>query len=118
MKILLSGASGFLGSIIRDSFSTHTITTIGRTNSDCICDLALDVPKLTQAFDLVIHAAGKAHIVPRTEEESKAFFDVNVIGTRNLLGGLEQATIPKSFVFISTVAVYGLSVGTSIDENS
>ena len=67
--------------------------------------------------DYVIHIAGKAHEVPKTEEEKKEFFMVNYIGTINLLHGLDPTKI-QSIIFISTVAVYGKEVGELIDEKS
>lgn len=59
-------------------------------------------------IDLVIHAAGLAHRVPKTEAEKQQFLDVNVEGTRCLLRALKDSgNVPKRFVFISTIAVYG-----------
>lgn len=54
--------------------------------------------------------------MPKTEEEKQAFFDVNLQGTKNLCTALEQSGIPKSFIFISTVAVYGRDSGENITE--
>ena len=68
-------------------------------------------------YDIVLHACGKAHVVPRTLEEEKAFYDVNYEGTRNLCAALEKAGVPKALVFISTVAVYGCESGELISEN-
>jgi nucleoside-diphosphate-sugar epimerase len=66
----------------------------------------------------VLHAAGKAHSVPKTKAEKQAFFDINYRGAVNLCKGLEQSgTIPKSFIFISTVAVYGCNRGEDITES-
>lgn len=117
MKVLLTGSSGFLGKTILTDLSLD-IVTLGRNSGvDIICDLAKEVPKL-KPIDLVIHAAGKAHVVPKTELEKKDFHTVNVIGTNNLLLGLERISIlPKSFVFISSVAVYGLCKGILIKED-
>lgn len=117
MKIILTGASGFLGEIIHQRLSSFNIITVGRsTGSDIPCDLAKAIPVLPGA-DLIIHSAGKAHVVPRTEAEKQEFFEVNVKGTQNLLSGLEQATsLPKSFVFISSVAVYGREEGLNLNE--
>ena len=67
-------------------------------------------------METVIHLAGKAHIVPRTNEEIKTFYDVNYQGTVNLCKSLELVGIPKSFIFVSTVAVYGCEEGENIDE--
>ena len=44
------------------------------------------------------------------------FYDVNYQGTVNLCAALEKAGIPKSLVFISTVAVYGCEYGDLITE--
>lgn len=117
MQVLLTGASGFLGKVITKSFGEDKTTSIGRANSDIVCDLSIQIPSLPSS-ELVIHAAGKAHMVPKTEIEKQAFFDVNVIGTENLLKGLEKApALPNAFVFISSVSVYGLDSGTNINES-
>lgn len=117
MKVLLTGASGFLGRAISKHIPIQQLTSLGRSKSDIICDLSTEVPNLP-SVQLVIHAAGKAHSVPKTEAENQVFFDVNVKGTRNLLHGLERAPVlPRSFVFISSVSVYGIEAGVGVDEN-
>lgn len=64
----------------------------------------------------MLHAAGKAHIVPVTAEEEDAFYAVNYVGTKNLCKALERSGVPDSFIFISTVAVYGCEHGDLISE--
>lgn len=116
--ILLTGSNGFLGKIILESYKNAEVDTLSRSNASINSDLSKDVPVINTAYDIVIHAAGKAHSVPKTEEEKKAFFDVNTKGTQNLLKALEQSRmLPKAFVFISTVAVYGKDTGNLINEN-
>lgn len=118
MKILLTGANGFFGTIIKNElFDGNNIITLSRTNSDYEILLDAEIPSFNEIFDLVIHAAGKAHSVPKTEIEKRNFHDVNVLGTLNLLKGLEKIKLPKEFVFVSSVAVYGQEIGTEIDEN-
>jgi nucleoside-diphosphate-sugar epimerase len=121
MKLLFTGASGFLGNntlpILNEKYD---IKTIGLTSNDNYnLNLAVEIPYLTEQFDIVLHAAGKAHSVPKTEEEEeeKVFFDVNLQGTKNLCEALEKSGIPKAFIFISTVAVYGLDFGEDITED-
>ena len=75
------------------------------------------MPSFNHKFDLVIHSAGKAHSIPKTPLEKQLFHDVNVKGTRNLLTGLEKSNLPKSFVFISSVSVYGQEFGENINED-
>jgi nucleoside-diphosphate-sugar epimerase len=118
MKILLTGASGFLGRICVPFLTNdHQVLTIGRnTSNQIIADLATFVPELPP-IDAVIHAAGKAHIYPRTDVEKQAFFEVNVNGTRHLLDALNPSSI-KAFIFISSVSVYGLDQGENIPENT
>lgn len=122
-KILLTGASGFLGKAI----SRHLVLqqaqllTIGRQSSNhIVCDLSAEIPIINaNSIDVVIHAAGKAHVVPKTIAQHQAFFEVNLKGTQNLLTALAQLPqLPKSFVFISSVAVYGKETGTNIAENT
>jgi nucleoside-diphosphate-sugar epimerase len=120
---LITGKSGFLGKIISSRLAViyPGLKSIGRTNLDEYkYDLISDIPiDLDLNFDLIIHCAGKAHLVPKTAKEQQDFFDVNVKGTQNLLIAIEKLPIlPKSFVLISTVAVYGKETGQLINEGS
>ena len=116
---LLTGASGFLGkSIIKQLSSEFSVFSLSRTSGNFSFSLEHQIPLFDTSFDLVIHAAGKAHSVPKTEEEKRQFYDVNVLGTQNLLKGLEASGIPKQFVFISSVSVYGQEEGFNIVEDS
>lgn len=116
MSILITGSSGFLGGILKKSFKDEKVFELNRKSGDYHCSLAIAIPNFNERFDLVIHSAGKAHSVPKTAEEKKQFQDVNVTGTLNLLQGLEKTGIPKQFVFISSVAVYGQEFGINISE--
>ena len=117
-KLLFTGASGFLGYNIRPLLEkSYDVHTIGLTDDDDITfNIAKDAPPINTHYDVVLHAAGKAHTVPRTTVEAKVFFDVNYQGTVNLCKALEKAGIPKVLIFISTVAVYGCEFGENIDE--
>ena len=118
-KLLFTGASGFLGYNILPILHKEyeTVHTMGLGQDDDIkVNLAKEVPPINTHYDIVLHACGKAHVVPRTPEEEKAFYDVNYEGTRNLCTALEKAGVPKALVFISTVAVYGCESGELITE--
>lgn len=118
-KVLVTGASGFFGKIIVEQLGQNCeISTLSRFFGNYITRLEEKVPLFEKKFDLVIHAAGKAHSFPKSIKDRDAFFSVNVHGTRNLLEGLENYELPKSFLFISTVAVYGVSEGYLINEQS
>jgi nucleoside-diphosphate-sugar epimerase len=119
-KTLVTGATGFLGKYIVDDLSGKAfISSLSRTSGDYKLSLEIQIPDFKESFDIVIHNAGKAHIVPKTFEEDQAFFQVNVQGTQNLLHGIERSSrLPKSFIFISSVAVYGVDQGENINEKS
>lgn len=115
--ILLTGYNGFLGKEIYNQLkSSYEIDTLSRSNSIFNIDLVKNIPSFNSFYSIVIHAAGKAHIVPKTKREEQLFSDVNVTGTKNLLQGLEMK-VPSTFIYISSVAVYGLEVGENISED-
>lgn len=117
-KILFTGGTGFLGKnampVLKERYE---VTTCGITKNDMIkANFVTDIPELPEKYDIVLHACGKAHVVPKTEAEKKAFFDVNYTGTKHLCEALEKVGVPKAIVFISTVAVYGCEYGDLITE--
>lgn len=117
-KLLFTGGTGFLGRNARPVLDkSYVVTTCGiATVDDVKANLANEVPELSEHYDVVLHACGKAHVVPKTEAEKQAFFDVNYQGTVNLCSALEKVGVPKALIFISTVAVYGCDFGELITE--
>lgn len=118
MNLLFTGASGFLGNNILPLLKKqYDVSTVGLTaEDDYTVNLSKEIPCLSRLYDIVLHAAGKAHIVPKTEQEKRLFMDINFQGTVHLCRALEKSELPKSFIFISTVAVYGCSSGDLITE--
>lgn len=117
-RLLFTGGTGFLGHNVKPILDQqYQVTTCGITPDDMIkANLAQEVPELQCHFDIVLHACGKAHMVPKTEAEKQAFYDVNYQGTVNLCAALEKVGAPKALIFISTVAVYGCEYGDLITE--
>lgn len=120
-RCLLTGGTGFLGAMIYDALAGQDweVVRMGRSESNEIKhDITTGVAELGRKFDLVVHAAGKAHSIPRSTREIREFFNVNVKGTSFLLQGLQKAgLLPDAIVFISSVSVYGLTRGKNITED-
>ena len=117
-KLLFTGGTGFLGKNVMPLLTQqYEVTTCGITPDDMLkANLAKEVPELPERYDVVLHAAGKAHVVPKTDAEKQAFYDVNYVGTIHLCDALERVGVPKALIFISTVAVYGCEFGDMITE--
>ena len=118
MKLLFTGASGFLGNNVHPLLEKmYDIKTVGLTSQDdYTVNVATDIPNLDERYDIVLHAAGKVHSIPKTEVERQLFFNVNLQGTKNICAALEKVGMPRAFIFISTVAVYGCDYGENITE--
>ncbi len=119
-KLLFTGGTGFLGRNVRPILAqNYEVTTCGIAPGDMIkANLATEVPDLPDKYDIVLHAAGKAHVVPKTEAEKKAFYDVNLIGTIHLCDALEKVGLPRALIFISTMSVYGDVAGNNSTEQT
>lgn len=119
IRLLLTGGSGFLGcSILKAINENCIVSTLSRSEGDYKLCLENDVPHFKHDFDIVVHAAGLAHVSHKDMVDVNLFHQVNVVGTKNLLKGLERREVPDRIVFISTVAVYGETTGTLIKEQS
>ncbi len=119
-KLLFTGGTGFLGNNAKPVLDQqYEVTTIGITDKDELkANLAQDVPELPCRYDIVLHAAGKAHIYPKTPEEVQSFYDINYTGTMNLCKALEKVGVPRAFIFISTAGVYGIENGNYVTEDT
>ena len=121
MNVLVTGGNGFLGNHLVSFLENahHQVYTLSRNNAHIICDLGREMPLFTTHFELVIHCSGKAHSVPANDVQSNEFFTANCIGTSNLFKGLEaQSVLPKYFIFMSSISVYGRAEGHLINEEA
>ena len=105
MMYLLTGYSGFLGKQILSDLGIGVCTLGRRENAVIICDLSEQIPQIDVKISRVIHVAGLAHTIPKTQSEKDEVFRVNLTGTLNLLKGLEGKQI-QQFVLISSVSVF------------
>jgi len=121
MNVLLTGGTGFLGRTISRTLSSSDCKVFQLTSGSQKNRIDISKPfdlELDRPVQTIIHAAGNAHSIPKTDSEQQSFFDVNYLGTKNLCKAIEGLNIlPKSIVFISTVAVYGVDEGILISED-
>ncbi len=121
MNVLVTGGRGFLGKYIVKHLNSicKSVDTLGLSKYNTVChNLKYKIVTKIKQYDLIVHTAGKAHNIPKTDFEKNEFFQLNVIGTQNLLENLTIFGLPKYFVLISSVSVYGLNSGVDINETN
>lgn len=116
--MLVTGGTGFIGRRVTEWLRSHghrTDTLSRSARADLRCDLGSECPQLPRRYRTVIHLAGLAH----GRHAAPASFDnINHLGTRRLCLALEQAGLPDEFVYISSVAVYGLEQGDMVPDDA
>jgi nucleoside-diphosphate-sugar epimerase len=116
MKVLVTGATGFLGGALARRFHNmgwnvtalgRNISKIGQLESEGIRALQLDLKdKSAMAAackdqEIVFHCAA----LPSPWGNFEAFYQANVIGTRNVIRGCEKHKV-KRLVYVSTPSLY------------
>lgn len=118
MNILLTGATGFIGSCIRQRLKQHSIISVSRKNSDINIDLSKSITNCLPECEMIIHAAGSAHFSSRKSRIIDDKYVGNASLTANLIQSICESNIkPKRIIFLSSVAVYGLIEGENISED-
>lgn len=120
MKILVTGASGFIGSFIveealKRGFETWAAVR-GSSSKAYLQDERINFIELnlsskeqlveqlrSHTFDYVVHAAGVTKCLDKRD-----FRRINTEGTKNLVTALMELQMPlKRFVFVSSLSVFG-----------
>ena len=126
MKILITGASGFLGKYLidqllreKDSYHIYGLWSsskprISEKIAKIQCDILLEkeVDEMIERIkpDIVFHLAGKTHGL--LEE----LLSVNVVGTRNILEAVRMHCQKTHIFVVSSSAVYGYAGSYPIPE--
>ena len=119
-KVLVTGASGFIGSFIveeglKQGYEVWAAVR-GSSSRQYLQDerirfIELDLSSQArlveqlqgQSFDYVVHAAGVTKC-----KDKQDFFRVNTDGTRNLVGALLQLAMPvKRLIYLSSLSIFG-----------
>lgn len=113
MKILLTGAAGFTG-LFFNSVAKAAGHHVVALQSDLTDKAALAAEVFQSAPDAVVHLAAIS-FVGHADEAS--FYNVNVLGTLNLLAALAYLPVPPTKVLLSSSAnVYGNCNASPITE--
>ena len=114
MKILITGASGFLASRlftkIQNSKKHNVLVSSSTIKSKNIVNWNASMSprkfaKSLKGIDMVIHSASYIPTDHKNESEAKRCIDINAIGTLNLLNACKLANV-KRFIFISSANVF------------
>ena len=122
MRVLVTGGAGYIGSVAVEQAQVagHEVVVVdnlwrghrGAVPADVKfhqCDLR-DYDGLLRVVmgtrpDAIMHFAA-ATLVPESMEEPLLYFDVNTVGSHNLISAAIKADVPR-FIFSSTAATYG-----------
>jgi nucleoside-diphosphate-sugar epimerase len=111
MRILVSGAAGFIGSHVVQKLAAahHTVIAIGRPpkgpreSAHRVADLAIDsLDPLLEGCEAIVHCAARA----APWGERALFWRDNVLATERLLDAARRAGTVRRFVQISTPSIY------------
>ena len=134
MKIFVTGASGFVGSALIETLTkmpNHEVKGLVRRPSPPDADgdwqpVVGDITNIMsfknalKGIDVIIHAAGRAHLMnDPSENPLREFLKVNTGGTMALARAAEIAGI-KRLIFLSSIKVNGekTTLGRPFNENS
>lgn len=138
MKVLVTGAAGFIGShtaerlhalghevLAIDNYSSYYDVALKELNTQTLAEKGIQVHKLdlreddlskvfVEGIDFIFHFAAQPGISATSTFE--AYFSNNVLGTQRILDLLEKYEKKPFFVNIATSSIYGLHATLSEDE--
>jgi UDP-glucuronate 4-epimerase len=141
-RILITGASGFIGSTLSDSLLRNGFHVLGIDNFDPFYERSIKENNIANALkkpgyqfregdirdmnfinscssdfkpDIVVHLAAKAGVRPSLNDPG-SYFDVNVMGTLRILEMMKKNNVNK-MIFASSSSVYGNNKKVPFSEN-
>lgn len=114
MLTLVTGVEGFTGCFVKAELEANGHTVVGLesdlTDAKAVADEIIKVQP-----EAVVHLAGIAFV---GDDNANAFYDVNLVGTRNLLNALSKHVTKLSSVLVTSSAnVYGNVTGGVLNES-
>lgn len=122
MKILITGATGFIGSNVMEYLLEREYSVTGccrnmpEKNREhyILCDLTKEQPNLKA--DILIHAAAIDPINRNRELRFQDYFNSNIVATKNILEYAQKYGI-KKIIYLATVSSFG-TVENVLNESS
>lgn len=124
-RVLVTGANGFVGRHLQRTLSAlgieyRTAVRSAATAGDPRCCVVGDIGRpdtswsaALDGIDVVVHLAGRAHILQETAKDPRSeFMRVNADGTANLATAAAAAGVQR-LLYVSSVGVLGSSSGDS-----
>lgn len=131
-NILITGATGFIGSYLLQILSQQKVSITVTVRRDLPLSLSMPIrivkvgnidektnwQEALQGIDIVIHLAARAHVINETISNPEAeFIKVNTQGTANLVQQSIQAGV-KHFIFVSSIGAMTTQSDRILTENS
>ena len=119
-RALVTGLGGFTGrymaaALERAGYEVAGLSSAGR-RVDLLDARAVQDAVLAVCPDVVVHLAGISFVA---HNDAEALYQVNILGTRNLLAGLAACpTPPRSVLLASSANVYGNAGVETLDEST
>lgn len=128
MKVLITGASGLVGTALQLSFAEkgYEMLLASRSEPKAANEIQWTVegrfaePERLEGIDAVVHLAGESVSGLRwTDEKKKAIRDSRVMGTRSIVEALSKLNLrPKVLVSASAIGFYGERGDEEMTETS
>ncbi len=115
MRVLVTGLNGFTGRYLKVELERHGHAVI-RLHSDLTKEAEVNKEIADVRPESVVHLAGIAFV---GHGNANAFYEINLMGTRNLLSAIAKSTPNiKNVLLASSASVYGNRSEGCLDEDT